>query len=82
MTTLTQSLQSIAQQTRLAAQGLASQSTASKNAALEAIAQALEAATPEILAANQADCEQAQADGIPGALFARLKLSPFKLGGA
>ncbi|MEM9137688.1 MAG: glutamate-5-semialdehyde dehydrogenase, partial [Cyanobacteria bacterium P01_F01_bin.42] len=65
-----------------AAQGLAQQSTEVKNQVLEAIAQALETATPEILAANQKDCELAKRDGIPAALYARLKLSPVKLAGA
>ena len=48
MTTLTESLASIAKETRRAAQGLAQQSTETKNQALEAIAQALEDASEEI----------------------------------
>ncbi|MCM1985384.1 glutamate-5-semialdehyde dehydrogenase [Lyngbya confervoides] len=79
MTTLTESLAEIAQRTRQAAQGLAPQTAAAKNAALEAMAQALEAAAPDILAANQRDCALAQEQGIPSALFARLKLSQTKL---
>ena len=82
MTTLTESLSSIAKETRAAAQGLAQQSTETKNQALEAIAQALETASSEILAANQKDCELAESNGIPSALYARLKLSPVKLAGA
>ncbi|MDS3862155.1 glutamate-5-semialdehyde dehydrogenase [Thermosynechococcaceae cyanobacterium BACA0444] len=57
-------------------------STEAKNHALEAIAQALETFAPEILAANQQDCEQAQAEGLPNALIARLKLDANKLQGA
>jgi glutamate-5-semialdehyde dehydrogenase len=82
VTTLTESLSGIAKQTRTAAQGLAQQSTLVKNEALEAIAQALEAAKPEILAANQKDCDFAKANGIASALYARLKLDAVKLAGA
>ena len=73
------SLQEIARQTRQAARQLAVLSTADRNQAIEAIAQALEAAAPEILAANQADCQAAEADSIPKALYARLKLGETKL---
>ncbi len=67
----------IAQQTRDCARQLAALSTEAKNQAIEAIAQALESATPEVLAANEADCQAA--DGIPPALFNRLKLNAAKL---
>lgn len=73
------SLIEIAQQTRQGARQLAVLSTEERNRAVEAIAQALEAATPEILAANEADCQAAQADGISNALLARLKLGETKL---
>jgi glutamate-5-semialdehyde dehydrogenase len=76
------SLPAIAQQTRDSARHLATQSTAVRNQALEAIAQTLEAASADILAANQADCEAATAAGLPSALFARLKLDETKLKGA
>ena len=76
------SLPAIAQQTRDSARHLATQPTAVRNQALEAIAQALEAARADILAANQADCEAATAAGLPSALFARLKLDETKLNGA
>jgi glutamate-5-semialdehyde dehydrogenase len=68
-----------AQRTRLAAQGLATQTAAVKNQALEAIAQSLEAASPDIVAANAKDCELAQASGLASALYARLKLDAGKL---
>ncbi len=55
---------------------------ARKNQALEAIAQALEAAAPEILSANAADCEAAKANGISTSLYARLKLDDTKLKGS
>ncbi|PSO77963.1 MAG: glutamate-5-semialdehyde dehydrogenase [Cyanobacteria bacterium QS_4_48_99] len=73
------SLIDIAQQTRQAAQQLSVLSTVERNQAIEAIAQALEAAESEILAANAADCEAAEEEGIPKALSARLKLSERKL---
>lgn len=82
MTVLTNSLTEVAQHTRQAAIQLAGASTETKNHALESIAQALEAATPEILAANVRDCQQAQAAGIANALYARLKLDATKLKGA
>lgn len=61
---------------------LASASTQVKNEALEAIAKALEAATPEILAANIQDCQRAEESGLANALYARLKLDGTKLAGA
>jgi len=47
--------------------------------AIEAIAQALESATAEILAANADDCQAAVAAGIPKPLYNRLKLDEMKL---
>ncbi len=67
----------IAQQTRQAAQKLAVLSTEVKNQAIEAIAQALESAKDEILAANATDCQIAT--GIPKPLYNRLKLDDAKL---
>ncbi|NEQ30459.1 MAG: glutamate-5-semialdehyde dehydrogenase, partial [Leptolyngbya sp. SIO4C5] len=76
------SLTAIAQKTRQAAQQLAGLATAERNQAIEAIAQALEAAAPEIVAANQADCEAALADNLAKPLYGRLKLDETKLKGA
>lgn len=76
------SLVEIAIQTRQAARSLAVLSTEAKNQAIEAIAQALETAAPEILAANAADCQAAEADGIAKPLYNRLKLDAVKLQGA
>ncbi|MBD2355730.1 glutamate-5-semialdehyde dehydrogenase [Tolypothrix sp. FACHB-123] len=69
----------IAQKTRSAASKLAVLSTEAKNQAIEAIAQALESATDEILRANLADCEAATADGIAKPLYKRLQLDAHKL---
>ncbi|MBD1898242.1 glutamate-5-semialdehyde dehydrogenase [Coleofasciculus sp. FACHB-129] len=76
------SLSAIAQKTRQAARSLAVLSTEAKNQAIEAIARSLEAATPEIVAANAADCKAAETAGIPKPLYARLKLDETKLKGA
>jgi glutamate-5-semialdehyde dehydrogenase len=76
-----QSLTDAAQTTQAAARHLALLSTAQRNRALEAIAQALEAAVPTILAANQEDCRVAEAEGLSSALYGRLKLDEAKLRG-
>ncbi len=73
------SLIEIAQQTRTAAGKLAVLSTEARNSALEAVAQALEAAHSEILAGNEKDLQAAKADNIAPALYARLKLGESKL---
>jgi len=73
------SLITIAAQTRQAASKLAILSTEDKNQAIEAIAQALESAKDEILAANIADCEAATAAGIAKPLYKRLQLDEHKL---
>lgn len=75
-------LSELARQTRQAARRLAALSAADRNQAIESVAAALAAAAPKILAANAADCEAAQAEGIAPALYARLKLSETKLQGA
>jgi glutamate-5-semialdehyde dehydrogenase len=76
------SLVELAHQTRTNARILGTLPPEMRNQALEAIAQSLEVAAPEILAANQADCATAKADGISSALYARLKLDEPKLKGA
>src|SRR6476646_10399414 len=59
-----------------AARALASASTASKNAALEAAARLLEERSAEILEANAADLADERASGLTAALRDRLALSP------
>jgi glutamate-5-semialdehyde dehydrogenase len=73
------SLTEIAQKTRSASRQLAVLSGEEKNEAIEAIAQALEDHATEIIAANEKDCQIAEAEGISPALFARLKLGETKL---
>lgn len=72
----------IAQRTRSAAQQLAPLTTAAKNRAIVAIADALEAHADKILAANTVDCEAAIADQLAKPLYGRLKLDAVKLAGA
>ncbi|NJM62794.1 MAG: glutamate-5-semialdehyde dehydrogenase [Oscillatoriales cyanobacterium RU_3_3] len=73
------SIAQIARETRQAASKLAVLSADAKNRAIEAIAKALEAAAPEIVAANEADRAAAEIDGIAKPLYDRLKLDESKL---
>jgi glutamate-5-semialdehyde dehydrogenase len=75
----TESLTSVAKQTRLAAQKLAVLSTLAKNQAIEAVAFALESASDSILQANVTDCETATALCIAKPLYKRLQLDEHKL---
>ncbi len=72
-------LVNIAENTRTAARQLAVLSSTERDGAIEAIAGALETAAAEIIAANEADLWAAEAEGIPKALYARLKLGETKL---
>jgi anti-sigma regulatory factor (Ser/Thr protein kinase) len=67
------SLRILAQKTRQAALALGCLSLADRNQAIAAMAEALRVASPQILAANQADCEAAQGEGISKPLYDRLK---------
>ncbi|MEA5463344.1 glutamate-5-semialdehyde dehydrogenase [Leptothoe sp. PORK10 BA2] len=75
-------LVAIATSTRQAARTLASLSTEQKNEAIEAIAQALTAAAPDIVAANALDLQAAVEDNLAKPLYERLKLDAMKLQGA
>lgn len=81
MLTSTPDLKTLAQQTRSAARRLAVLSGEARNQAVGAIALALEAAAPEILAANAADCAAALEEGLAKPLYERLKLDETKLRG-
>lgn len=59
---------------RAAARLVAGMSSAAKSRALEAAAEALREAAPDILAANAADMARAQASGLSGAMLDRLRL--------
>ncbi len=54
-------------------------SSATKNAALEAMAVAILSQKPEIFAANTRDCEKAREKGLEGALLSRMTLSDAKI---
>lgn len=64
---------------RDAAQAVAALSTSAKKALLRAMADALDADAPTILAANAEDLRAAEAKGIAGAMLDRLKLDPARL---
>ncbi len=74
-------LEDVGRRTRAAALQLSALPTSARNEAIEAIAAALEEAAPAILAANLADREAAEADGISSSLYSRLKLDETKLRG-
>ena len=73
------SLTELAQQTQQAARQLAQLSSDQKNAIINAIAQSLETATPEITNANQKDLDTALTSNLAKPLYSRLKLDPIKL---
>lgn len=67
-------MEAIGVQARAAARPLANASTTQKNAALEAMATAIEQSTSAILAANNKDMENGAAAGLTDAVLDRLKL--------
>ncbi len=69
----------LAKNARQAALHLGTLSTADRNQAIAAMADGLTAAMPEILAANEADCAEAEKLGISKPLYNRLKLGESKL---
>jgi glutamate-5-semialdehyde dehydrogenase len=66
---------------KAAAPALAQASTETKDAALEAMAAALDAAHTQILAANARDLETARDEGVGPALLDRLTLTPDRIDG-
>jgi glutamate-5-semialdehyde dehydrogenase len=69
-----------AQSAREAASILSTLDTETKNSYLEAVARALEAAGPEIRAANSRDLERAETEGVAAPLVKRLAFDEKKLG--
>ncbi|OPX55834.1 glutamate-5-semialdehyde dehydrogenase [Oceanospirillum multiglobuliferum] len=69
-------MQALGQNARAASRAVARANTGVKNSALLATAEALEAARPTLMAANQIDLEQGQANGLDPALLDRLALTP------
>jgi glutamate-5-semialdehyde dehydrogenase len=81
MATTTQSVADICRAAKRAARELASLDTATKNAALEAIAVALHDRTDEIIEANALDLEAGHRAGLTPALIDRLTLDAQRIAG-
>jgi glutamate-5-semialdehyde dehydrogenase len=81
MATTVPSVAEISAQAKRASRRLAALDTDTKNAALEALAAALEERVDEILEANARDMERGAGDALGSALLDRLKLSPERLAG-
>ncbi|HYN49686.1 MAG TPA: glutamate-5-semialdehyde dehydrogenase [Thermoleophilaceae bacterium] len=81
MATTTQSVAEVCAAARSAALGLARLDTERKNAALLAMADALESRTGEILEANVRDMEAGVEAGLPSGLLDRLELTAQRLAG-
>jgi glutamate-5-semialdehyde dehydrogenase len=78
---LRQQVHDAARRARVAARELATLSTATKDRALHAAADALLARTHEILAANAEDLDAARAAGTPNSMLDRLALNPQRVDG-
>ena len=72
-------LAELGETTREAAQALGALSSEQRAQAVELMAEALEEAAAEIVAANEADLEAAEQEGLARPLYARLKLDEAKL---
>jgi glutamate-5-semialdehyde dehydrogenase len=81
VTTAAPSVTEVCERARAAARFLAGIDTATKNAALHAIAQALRTRDEEILAANELDLQAGREAEIGAALLDRLRLDPARLDG-
>jgi glutamate-5-semialdehyde dehydrogenase len=81
MATTAQPVAEICAQAKRAAREVATLDTATKNAALEAMADALEQRTHEILEANARDMDAGQEAGLHSGLLDRLKLSEERVAG-
>ncbi len=71
----------IGRRARVASRVLATATTDEKNAALVAMAGAVEGATADLLAANALDMDQARAEGVSGALLDRQLLTEARVAG-
>ena len=81
MTSTVHPVEAAALRARTASVDLALATRATKDAALHAMAEALEAATASILEANAADVDSARAGGTPDALLDRLRLDEARVRG-
>lgn len=74
-------LAEVARNARTASRGLAIATRATKDAALQAMADALLSRSAELLDANAEDVARAEADGTPANIIDRLRLTPDRLEG-
>ncbi len=81
MATTTRSVAEVCAEARAASRVLAQLDSATKDAALHAMADALEQRAPEILEANARDMEAGRGDGLSASLLDRLKLDEGRLAG-
>jgi glutamate-5-semialdehyde dehydrogenase len=81
MATTTQTVSDLCRAAKRAARELAALDTATKNAGLTAIADALIERAPEILAANAVDLAAGRQAGLSAALLDRLTLDPARIAG-
>jgi glutamate-5-semialdehyde dehydrogenase len=81
MATTAQSVAEVCAAARRASRSLAQLDTTTKNAALTAMADALERRAPEILEANARDMEAGEDAGLHSGLLDRLKLTEERLAG-
>src|SRR4051812_23051112 len=81
MATTAQSVAEVCARAKAASRELAQLDTATKNAALEAMADALEQRSHEILEANARDMEAGEDAGLHSGLLDRLKLTEERLAG-
>src|SRR3954465_1742782 len=79
MAVQTRSVAEICAEAKRAARALARTNSATRNAALEAIAAGLEARVDDILEANAADVRAGEESGISSALLDRLRLTPDRI---
>lgn len=76
---LAQQIKDLAKDARAASLSVATLPTATKNAALEAIAQAIEADTDALMATNQLDLDQAKTAGLAQPMIDRLTFTPERI---
>ncbi len=74
-----ESVRTLAEAARTASRRLALISRAEKDAALRAMADALESATDRIVSANERDLERGRSGGMPESLLDRLRLDPARV---
>jgi len=77
--TVTRYMTELGRRARVAARRISSADTGTKNTALLAIATALEATVPSLLAANRQDLEVGRANGLDAALLDRLELNEARI---